>query len=244
MFPHPWSMRFAGLRCAFLGGVLLGVSAGVAAAARIDVPPVVITSLDHYVYFQQPPGIYQLNDGVIFPGADVPSTGYSSPGFSANLASYDQVRVRFEAPPGMKFVLHSFASGFSFRGYWPKSGYADNSGPSTPGTVTFENPFGAMPTANALSYDRVTDLGEAIVVGHSFQVTGEFEFTAVQIDFPFGHSVPSFLRSYATVHSQSSPSFGAGGVAATSNVHPMEIVAIAPVATRSPTWGRLKALYR
>ena len=244
MFHDTWSFRVPCLRGAFVVGSLLAASVGVASAARMDVPPVVISSLDHSAYFQQPPGIYQVSDGVRFPGAFNPSTGYSSSGFSANLAAYDRVRIRFEAAPGMKFVIHSFAAGFSFRAYWPKLGYGDNSGLSLPGTVTFENPAGAMPTADPNAYDRVTDLGEAIVVGHSFQVAGEFEFTAVQIDFPIGHAVPSILRSYDTVHTQADPSFGAGALAGRPDAHPMELVPSAPVATVSSSWGRLKALYR
>ena len=124
------------------------------------------------------------------------------------------------------------------------SGYADNSGLSTPGAVTFENSAGAIPTVYPESYERVTDQGEAIVVGHSFTTTGEFEFTAVQIDFPIGHAVPSVLRSYGSAHSQAAPSFGAYGLSGVPDAHPMELVPTSPVATLSSSWGRLKALYR
>jgi hypothetical protein len=242
LFNDPWSMRVACMRGAFVVGPLLAASIAVASAARLDVPPVVISSLDHTAYFQGPQ--YQVADGVRFPGAFNPSTGYSSSGFSANLAAYDQVRVRFQAAPGMKFLIHSFASAFNFEAYWPKASFANNTGLSAPGTVTFENPAGAMPTPYPESYDKVTDQGEAIVVGHSYHVTGEFEFTAVQIDFPIGHAVPSILRSYDSVHTNWDPSFSASGVSGSLDAHPMELVPTAPVANVSSSWGRVKALYR
>jgi hypothetical protein len=247
MHPHSPKLRLAAMSTAFMLSTSLGFHVDVASAARLDVPPVVISQLDHTAIYQPKDQSYTVRDFLQFPYAGPPpSTGYTSSGFSINPAGYDHVRVRFEAAPGLKFVVHALQPGeiFSFQAFWQELDLGDYNDYAQTGTLTFENGAGAVPTVQTYNYDSISDLAVAIIVSHQIPVNGDFEFTAIQIDFPAGHILPSAIRSFSPVQSNSAPSFSAGGRAISPDQHAIEMVSTIVTPALPTTWGRLKSIYR
>ncbi len=191
-----------------VGAILALVATGAASAVVINIPPVEISALEHQFFTDFPfPGQNLIRDAVTFPCAP---TACSGPGFTASIGTGDTVVARFEAPAGQKFVVtrHPSASLQSFivRARWG-TGVPDGGSNFVTGTVTFENLAGTPPV-NTFSQDVLYDNGEQIVVHEDFDVVGDFEFTAVVVEFNVVHALPIIPRTYGSVFSASAPSFG------------------------------------
>lgn len=177
-------------------------------AETIEVPPIKVTSLVHSSYYDNIFDLQQWNDSVTFPSGP---GGFSAPGFSASIGTGDTIVVRVEAPAGKKFVItkHPAATNnvFYLNAYW-FTGTGDASSAASVGNVNFENLNGTAPT-NTYQLHRVSDNGEAIKVTLIYDVNNDFSFTAMDIEFVVSHTLAEAFRTYGSVLSSSTRSFGA-----------------------------------
>src|SRR5689334_9210178 len=102
--------------CAALA--LVAATARPAAPETVHVPPVEISALAHR---------YAVLGDQSFAGDEVtfPGSGYSSEGFTAQLDDGDTVRIRYQAPPGRRFLVHASPGSpgrFYVRSYWIAAG--------------------------------------------------------------------------------------------------------------------------
>lgn len=185
----------------------IALLANITWAETIDIPPVEISALDHTTYYESFIGVTYVRDTVTFPSG--PGT-FSGPGFSAAIGTGDTLIARFEAPAGQKFVItrHPDATSqlFFVNAYW-STGAGDSGSHFVTGAVTFENLVGTAPV-NSYSQDGVFNTGQAIKVLERFDIVGDCEFTAIEIEFSVSHTLAKEMRTYGTVYSTSSPSFG------------------------------------
>lgn len=205
MSAHNWLGRIA-----WVVGFVFFVG-GAASAATVNVPPVVVTSLNHVRQVTSSPVQTILRDSVFIP------TGggtYSGPGFSAAIGTGDTIVVRLEAPAGQAFNITPGpgASGtyFGFYLYWHTAMSDSSSSIPTP-TVTFENFQGAAMT-NTYTLSYVASAGQAIVVNLQYDVNAACSFSAVQISFPVTHALASTPRTYGPVQTFSSPAISAASI--------------------------------
>ena len=194
-------------RVGALATLALFSTGGIASAAIINIPPVEVSTLHHF--FAADPFSCDTfgNDGVLFPCAPGDCSG---PGFTASIGTGDTIIARFEAPAGKKFlVTHAGAVQQSLivNAKWIAAG--DTASNFVTGTVTFENLSGTPPIST-FSQNGLSNNGEVIKVLEQFDVVGDFEFTAIEVEFVITHPVPSTPRTYMPVSSTSAPSFGSG----------------------------------
>ncbi len=213
--------------------VVLCAFAGRGAGSTIVVPTVTISQLTRTYYS----GFY--HDAITIPGP-----GYSSSGFTATITTGDVVDIHYEAPPGKMFVMHAPGGAgtqyFSFSTYW-QSG-ADAGSFTYPYTLTFENFQGTMPT-QTYSLNLIGDVGNVVEAWDEFTVGGAFTFTGIEITITASHALSPLSRSYSSVRSFSSPSWGASAPVSGLNPPLLEILDIA-VPTQHMAWGRMKSQYR
>ena len=179
----------------------------IASAATVNIPPVEIYTLTHS--YEEDPFEKEASgsDGVAFPCAG----DCSGPGFTASIGTGDTIIARFEAPAGKKFVVtRSVAPQQSFIlcALW-FTGVGDQTSNFSLGIVTFENLTGTPPVST-FAQNGISDNGEAIKVREDFDVVGDFEFTAVTVEFVFANALPSTPRTYMPVGSVCVPSFFCG----------------------------------
>jgi hypothetical protein len=218
--------------CAF--ALISALSVFNASAETINIPPVEITSLSHFAWYNSLEDMGGVSDTVTFPSG--PGT-FSGPGFTAAIGNGDTVVARFEAPAGKAFVVthHPTApfNTFSFYAEW-RTGEADWGSYSSVGTITFENLTGTAPTEVSKQF-MVSDNGKAISLNAQFNVIGDFEFTAIKITFTVSQPLADISRTYLSVDSSSSPSFGtyAGTAVFGGPVADQTVMAILPIGPRS-----------
>jgi hypothetical protein len=204
----PWLSIFA-----------LGFTSRPCMGALVTVPPVTITQI---------PVTFAGATGSLLPGP-----GYLSSGFTAAISAGDIVAVRFQAPPGKKFVVHKPATTqgfFSVGSYWQAT--ADQISHTDPHTVTFWN-FQGTPPTETYSYVAISDAGLVVMANKMYSVSGDFEFTAFEIDITASPPLVAVPGTFSDVRSNWAPSFDGS----------MEIVDMA-VPAKNISWGRLKSLYR
>jgi hypothetical protein len=214
--------------------VVLCAVAGRGAGSTIVVPTVTISQLTR----TQDSDFYR--DAVTIPGP-----GYSSSGFTAAVSTGDVVDIHFEAPPGKMFAMDAPAGVgiqyFFLNAYWQSNADAISFS-AYPHTLTFENLQGTMPTQTR-SLNAIGDHGNVVVVQDEFTVGGAFTFTGIEITITASQPLGPLSRSYGSVQSYSSPSWGASASLSALNPTLLEIVDIA-VPTQRTTWGRMKSQYR
>ena len=213
-----------------------------ARAARVEVPPVTVTSLTHEFTGSS------ARDYIAIPGP-----GYTSSGFTAAFGTGDVVRVRVQPPTGKKFQLRApvrepgagalrvaAATGsFNVNVYWP----CGSGGTShfNPAEVTFENFRGIPP---ALTYSLAAVNESLVEAWFDYVTNGDFEFSAFVVDITVDQALVRAPRVFGDVGSWAWPSFGASSPTTSASVRPLEIVDDFTVASPTVTWGRIKSLYR
>ena len=210
-----------------LAALALLSTGGIASAATVNIPPVEVSTL-HHVYILNPVFCEAfLKDGVQFPCAPGDCSG---PGFTASIGTGDTIIARFEAPAGKKFVVTHAAAGQQFlfvNANW-FTGIGDAQSNFVTGIVTFENLSGTPPVST-FSQNGLSNNGENIRVVEQFDVVGDFEFTAMEVEFVIAHPLPSTPRTYLPVNSTSALSFGSSqSGTALPDVTLMTIMEIAP----------------
>jgi len=195
------------------GSVLLASSVlafgSFAAGQTVHVPPVVVDTLTHtHLFHSVPPpaGETITRDMVTFPCTGGACNG---PGFTATIGQGSTIVLRIEAPAGNKFVVTRLAGGtqtFASNVHWQTNSGDSTSSTETP-TITFENLTGTAP-ANTYALNVVTDHGETVLSENAFNVTGDFSFTALRLEFTVTQPVSALTRTYNAVDSYSVPSFG------------------------------------
>ena len=217
----------------------LGLLSRPSMSATIAVPPVTITAL---------PRTYSgawVHNAVGFTGSGNLSGGFTSDGFTAAISPGDVVVIRFQAPPGKKFVVltppNLFQQTFFFNAYWFAG--ADQSSHADLNTVTLENFRGIAPT-ETYSNVAIGDGGKFVDAEKTYAVQGQFEFTAFEIDVTASLLMAGTPQTFSAVQSSSSLSWGSSGLWSVPDVQLMEIVDLGAVPARAQSWGRLKSLYR
>jgi hypothetical protein len=188
--------RFSRVVC-FVGVVALFGSMVVPThAATITLPSSVVSQLAHQ-YSSDPDFGDTIRD---FAESDGGGSGnYTQTGFSANMANYNEVIVRFEALAGERFAF-TFPAGASIAGLSVQAEWAAGTGSAsftqaTP-AFTFEGLIGSAPTLNYNS-NYVSDNGLRVGLEEQFTAVGDFSFSAVEVSFPYSHSVPSVVSTYS-----------------------------------------------
>ena len=191
------------------------LAAGTSLSETINIPAVEISSLHHNFWYDSFDDMTVVSDTVTFPSGP---GGFSGPGFSASVGDGDRVVVRFEAPSGKKFKVtkHPDATSniFFFGAYWA-TGAGDSGSYASTGTVTFENLSGSALTEKWTQF-MVFNTGQVIKVEGQFDVGGDCEFSAVEIELSVSQPLADAMRTYGNVNSFMSPSFG---VSASSGYH-------------------------
>ena len=212
-----------------------------ASAATITVPTVTITQLPHSFDGQI------VYDAVSFPTwtGGSPGTGYTSSGFTAAIANGDVITIRFEAPPGKKFVVHSPAGVYGEKFFLNTFWQAGAGGPAyeAASTMAFENFLGVAPTETYSLFTLSTN-GGSVVAEKNYQVNGPFEFTAIQITFTASQQQTVGSQPFSAVCGYSVPGWGTAAPQSAQDVSLMEIVDMGATPAATTTWGRLKSLYR
>ena len=183
---------------------LVRVNGNIGGPGIIVVPPVTISEMAHTY---EPPDVdpyATIRDAVTFPG-----TGYTSNGFTATLAQGDTVYMRYQAPPGMKFVIHHAPNVVDEILFWNTSWLAagDAISGTDPSTIVFENASGTMPV-ESYSYVAVGNAGHVIKCDKEFPILGDFEFSAVQIKLAISKTFAVASQAFGSVSSYSVPSWG------------------------------------
>jgi hypothetical protein len=196
-------------------------------ADTIQVPPVVISELNHEYYYNSWEDATSIYDGVTFlPGEG----GFSGPGFTATIGQGDHVITRFEAPEGCKFVVirHPDATQQDFHAsaFW-HTGLADISSHTETPTVTYENMTGPLPQTT-YQWDCVYNAGQVVEVEEGTTIQGAFEFTAMQIEFTATYPLERLERIYGPVKSHAAPSY-ASTVYESGVIPDQTIMAIVPI---------------
>jgi hypothetical protein len=190
--------------CARLPRVVISVGmasllcslAAPARAASITLPSSVVSQLAHQ-YSSNPDFGNNIRD---FAESDGSGSGtYTQTGFSANMANFNEVFVRFKARAGERFAC-TFPAGASSAGLSVQAEWAAGTGSAsftqaTP-AFTFEGLIGNAPTLNYNS-NYVSDNGLRVGLEEQFTAVGDFSFTALEVSFPYSHSVPSVVSSYS-----------------------------------------------
>ena len=207
-------------------------------ASTINIPPVTITQLAHFYNIQI--------SNIVYDGISIPGSGYTSSGFTATILQGDVVTIRFQAPPGKKFVVHVprslYGEQFYVDTYWISIG--DGATYTYPHTVVFENFHGVAPT-ETYTYVGVSERGRAVLFEKTYDVNGEWEFTAMQVTMQVSRPIPPELNTFSGVQSHTSGvDWGILAFTSGENGTLMEIVDSGIVSTARTSWGRLKALYR
>jgi ligand-binding SRPBCC domain-containing protein len=173
----------------------------------VEIPPVEIISLYHNHYYDSMLDYGSVSDTVTFPSG--PGT-FDGPGFTASIGGSDTIVARFEPPEDKKFVItpqpDAVSNTFYFNAAW-QTGIGDMGSYYPAGTVTFENLSGSEPNQTFGSY-MLTNDGQTVLIEGYFNLTSDCEFTAVEIEFTLSQPTADTSRTYGTVYSYSSPSFG------------------------------------
>lgn len=177
-------------------------------AQTVFVPPVEILTLTHAHYVEPPPPtmLTITHDSVAFPCTGGACNG---PGFAASIGQGDTIVVRFEAPVGKQFVVTRAPGGtqsFIARAHW-QTNVGDLASGGSIAAVTFENLTGTPPT---LTYELnyVSDNGQVVKCWNDYTVSGNFSFTAMNVQFTVGQALVHQSRTYNPVDSNSSRAFG------------------------------------
>ena len=181
--------------------------AGGALAEIVEVSPVVISELYHGYYYNTYDNRTSIYDAVTFP--DGPGT-FSGPGFSAAIGQNDEVVIRYEAPENYKFSVElqpGATTRFHANANWT-TGVGDAASHFETASVTWEGLSGPAPTLTYELY-AVSNNGEAVLSEIQATLTGDFEFTALELRFTVSHAVADLMRTYGSVGSSSAPSFSA-----------------------------------
>jgi hypothetical protein len=170
-----------------------------ARAATITLPSSAVSQLAHQ-YSSDPFDPFMGNSIRDFAESDGGGSGsYTQAGFSANMASYNTVVVRFEALAGERFAYTvptgASSAGFRVQAEWAAGTDSASFTQATP-AITFEGLLGNAPT---LSYNSnyVSNNGLRVGLEEQFDVAGNFSFTALEVSFPYSHAVPSVVSSYS-----------------------------------------------
>ncbi|MFN0007579.1 MAG: hypothetical protein ACKVXR_06690 [Planctomycetota bacterium] len=182
-----------------------------AGAQTIFVPPVEVSTLTHQHFADPgPPSSTITRDTVQFPCTGGACNG---PGFTATIGMGDTIAVRFEAPPGTRFVVTRAPGGTQY--FWAIANWQTNTGDTisnfASASTTFENLAGTAPTST-FEQHAVSDNGQAVKSLNQYTVSGSFSFTAMNVQFAVNHGVLSISRTYNPVDSIASPSFGSARV--------------------------------
>jgi hypothetical protein len=171
-----------------------------AEADTVFVPPVDISVLTHHhQYTGGSPPYTQTWDAVHFPCTGGACNG---PGFTTSIGTGDTIVVRFVAPAGTRFFVHFPGSGsqdFYAYAHWQTNSPDASSNVATP-SITFENLAGVPPSL-ASAHNLVSDDGQAVHSENQFTVSGDFSFTALEVQFTVGHSLADVSRTYNQVDS-------------------------------------------
>lgn len=167
-----------------------------ARAVTITLPSSAVSQLAHQ-YSSDPDFGNSIRD---FAESDGGGSGtYTQAGFSANMASYDTVVVRFEALAGERFAYTvptgASSAGFLVQAEWAAGTDSASFTQATP-AITFEGLLGNAPTLNYNS-NYVSNNGLRVGLEEQFDVAGSFSFTALEVSFPYSHAVPSVVSSYS-----------------------------------------------
>jgi hypothetical protein len=175
-------------------GLVISFCSVMQGAATLVTPTVEVSAMGHLYYSIGPPEMWVINDGADYgPGLG----SYNQPSFSANLSAVNEVVTRVEAPPGMKFVFRmpSDASYVVFiaNSQWLSAG--DSGATKYTPTFTWEGLVGPAPTLD-WDWNTVGSAGNWVSTWNQFIPVGDFEFTALQVEFSFTHAVPDALKTY------------------------------------------------
>jgi hypothetical protein len=152
-------------------------------AITITVPTMTISELLHSY---QPPSQFNPN-AISSDYAQFGSSAFDVSPFTAIIAPYDTVLLRFQPPPGMRFAIHRplsvLSQKFSVQAVWDlpdsEANYVDQ------GTTTFENLHGSQP----VEFNSVIGVleGRSLVCTKEFH-SNAFDCTAVQVRIVVTHS--------------------------------------------------------
>ena len=175
-------------------GLVIAFCGVVQGAATLVTPTVEVSAMEHLYYFAVPE-MWVINDGA---GSTWGLGSYNQPSFSANLSAVNEVVTRVEAPPGMKFVFRMPSDAIWVRlmaGSQWMSAVGDTSSITDTPTITWEGLVGSAPTLD-WDWNSVANAGNWVLARNHFIPVGDFEFTALQVEFSFTHAVPDALKTY------------------------------------------------
>lgn len=195
------------------------------------VPPVTVTSLGHSLWtedFGWGNETY-IHDAVAFRSDPGAPGSYLSEGFTAAIGTGEIIVVRIQAPSGYRFQVtrHRTAphQGIYLYASW-HTGKPDISSNFAPPTIIFENLAGYTPETTYI-FSRLSNAGEAVGVTYQATVVDDFSFTAVEFAFTASHPVDAIPRTYSSVGTSASHSFGSGAWG--EDVRDTTIMAIVPI---------------
>ncbi len=173
----------------------------------VSVPPVIVNTLSHQYFYSQFVNQTVISDALTFPCNAGECNG---PGFTASIGEGDFIIIRFEAPPGKRFVLLRASTGtqyFFFNAIWQTD--VGDTAPLVPqpASFTFENLLGSAPV-NTVNRNYVGNNGQLIVTDNEFTFSTTVSFTAVQVKFAVSQNLMHLMRTYHAVSSTATPSFG------------------------------------
>ena len=119
---------------------------------------------------------------------------FTQPNFTTMLTGSETVIMRFEAPAGQKFVIHTAPSGFdsislNLGGRW-WGGPSDGLQNPIATSFAFENLVGSTPV-RTYSFDILGSGGRLVSFSDTFTVSPGMEFTAVELQATYALSIPS-----------------------------------------------------